>query len=502
MRYSWMAEMRIANDAREYTKAGNTDPIVGLVIFEWKDEELIGRFKDGGDISDKETICDRENIDAGLCEEENLGAFILSPNATEKSKNTMLSEAIHLKAPRAINYPIKRTGFYCVSTYSQDTDYQAVLEWRNSFGELPAAQIAKLPFYGGLTITYAVLGAFWAFLYFQNRSDILPVQNYITATIIFLIVEQLMTWGFYDYQNRHGSNVGAKVLMTLVAIFNAGRNSLSFFLLLIVCMGYGVVKPSLGQTMIYVRFLAIGHFVFGVIYAVASLSITPESAGPLVLLVILPLAATLTAFYVWTLNSLNLTMKDLIDRKQKTKAMMYKRLWWCILGSIIVIFGFFFINSFAFAGRSQANFVPEHWQTRWFVLDGWLNLVYLFDFAFIAYLWRPTANNRRFAMSDELAQDDDGFEIRSLADSLDSEDRMGQIPDEERTPIPTPNRRGLSSDSTKQSSTKVTSPMPRESLDGETIFAVGEEGDRWSESDDDVEDFKDAEGRKLTAKQH
>jgi hypothetical protein len=41
-------------------------------------------------------------------------------------------------------------------------------------------------------------------------------------------------------------------------------------------------------------------------------------------------------------------MKDLIDRKQKTKALMYKRLWWCILGSVMVIFAFFFVNSFAF----------------------------------------------------------------------------------------------------------------------------------------------------------
>jgi hypothetical protein len=351
----------------------------------------------------KKTICDPESVSAGLCTETELGAFILTPNATELSKNPIISQAIHLKDPVALNYPIRRTGFYCVSTYAySEVDYKAVVEFRNSYGELPAAQIAKLPFYGGLTITYAVLGAFWAFLYVQNRADILPVQNYITATIIFLIVEQLMTWGFYDYQNRHGNNALNKAFMVLVAILNAGRNSLSFFLLLIVCMGYGVVKPSLGKTMVYVRFLAIGHFIFGVIYAVASLSVTPDSAGPLVLLVILPLAGTLTAFYVWTLNSLNLTMKDLIDRKQKTKAMMYKKLWWCILGSVMVIFAFFFINSFAFAGRSEANFVPEHWQTRWFVLDGWLNLVYLFDIAFVCYLWRPTANNRRFAMSDEV----------------------------------------------------------------------------------------------------
>ena len=211
-----------------------------------------------------------------------------------------------------------------------------------------------------------------------------------------------MTWGFYEYQNVHGNNALAKVLLTIVSVLNAGRNSFSFFLLLIVCMGYGVVKPTLGKTMVYVRFLAIAHFAFGVIYAVASLSITPDNAGPLVLLVILPLAGTLTAFYVWTLNALNMTMKDLLDRKQSVKAMMYKKLWWCILGSIMVIFGFFFLNSFTFAGRNSPDFVPNHWKTRWFILDGWLNLVYLFDIAYVAYLWRPTANNRRFAMSDEV----------------------------------------------------------------------------------------------------
>lgn len=128
----------------------------------------------------------------------------------------------------------------------------------------------------------------------QHRHDILAVQNYITAIIIFLIIEMLMTWGFYgkqthidknrdltfvDFMNRHGSNVGAKVMMVVVAVLNSGRNSFSFFLLLIVCMGYGVVKPTLGRTMIWVRWLAGAHFIFGLIYSIASLTITPEHAG-------------------------------------------------------------------------------------------------------------------------------------------------------------------------------------------------------------------------------
>ena len=387
------------------TTPDDTDPLASLIMFEWQDEPLIGRLPAGADnYRDKKTICDADNIAAGFCPEADLGAFILQPNGSARSNQPIFNEAIHLKDPKALQYQIKKTGYYCVSTFAfSGHEYDAVVEFRNAYGELPAAQIAKLPFYGGLAITYAVLGAFWAFLYVQNRSDILPVQNYITATIIFLIVEQLMTWGFYDYQNRHGNNALNKVFLVFVSILNAGRNSLSFFLLLIVCMGYGVVKETLGKTMWYVRILALVHFLFGVIYAITSLAVTPDTVGPIVLFVILPLAGTLTAFYVWTLSALNLTMKDLIDRKQKTKALMYKRLWWCILGSVIVIFAFFFVNSFAFAGSSEANFVPEHWQTRWFVLDGWLNLVYFFDIAFISYLWRPTANNRRFAMSDEVS---------------------------------------------------------------------------------------------------
>lgn len=349
-------------------------------------------------------FCNDEAITQKLCNSTQKFEYILSSNATDRSKSQILTEAIHLKDPQPIKYSVTRTGWYCVGTNANEgQNYKAIVEFRNAYGELPAAQIPKLPFYGGITIVYALIGVFWGMLYFQNRGDILAVQNYITAILVFLVVEMLLTWGYFDYQNRHGINFGARAFMVVVAILNAARNSFSFFLLLIVCMGYGVVKPSLGKTMVYVRWLAAAHFVFGVIYAVASLTVHPDDAGPLVLLVILPLSATLTAFYVWTLNSLNMTTKDLMARKQHVKALMYKKLWWCILGSILVIFVFFFFNSLSFAGVGNEDFAPTHWSTRWFVLDGWLNIIYFVDVSFIAYLWRPTANNRRFAMSDEVS---------------------------------------------------------------------------------------------------
>lgn len=83
-------------------------------------------------------------------------------NATEHSQNLIYTTAIHLKDPsQPINYEIKKTGYFCVGSTGytpEGIEYKAVVEFRNAFGELPAAQIAKLPFYGGLAIVYAVIG--------------------------------------------------------------------------------------------------------------------------------------------------------------------------------------------------------------------------------------------------------------------------------------------------------------------------------------------------------
>lgn len=205
----------------------------------------------------------------------------------------------------------------------------------------------------------------------------------------------------------------------------------------------------------------------------------------------------MTAFYVWTLNSLNFTLKDLRERKQTVKEAMYKKLWWCILLSILVIFGFFFFNSFSFASASDPDYVPFHWKSRWFVLDGWLNLVYFADVAWVAYVWRPTANNRRFAMSDEIAQDDDGgFEFADVGAPDDSDDD-----EEANVGLKTANTRSASATNPtsaasqpSQNRAPAKQEPPRDSFDGETIFAVGEDGDKFSDEDSDDDDDDDRRG--------
>ena len=109
-----------------------------------------------------------------------------------------------------------------------------------------------------------------------------------------------------------------------------------------------------------------------------------------------------------------------------------------------------------------------------FILDGWLNIIFLVDMSIIAYLWRPTLNNRRFAMSDEIAQEDDGFEIASIGGSDDDEEAR---PGAGGHPSAHPSHQH---GATREGGHE---PLPRESTEGEAIFSIGDAGDGWSDDE-------------------
>jgi len=75
------------------------------------------------------------------------------------------------------------------------------------------------------------------------------------------------------------------------------------------------------------------------------------------------------------------------------------------------------LSNYIFISQSSSlylDYAPNSWSKRWWLLDGSLVLLYLAVFISIAFLWRPTGNNRRLAMSDELAQDEDEAEDYDL----------------------------------------------------------------------------------------
>ena len=115
-------------------------------------------------------------------------------------------------------------------------------------------------------------------------------------------------------------------------------------MLLIVSLGYGVVKPTLGTTMNKCIALAATHFVFGALYSSSALHTAKES--PLIVLFFaLPVSITMSIFYFWTLTAMEETIKHLEERKQAVKLLMYKRLQWILGSSVGLLFIVLVANS-------------------------------------------------------------------------------------------------------------------------------------------------------------
>lgn len=180
--------------------------------------------------------------------------------------------------------------------------------------------------------------------------------------------------------------------LNTVAILDAGRNSMSFFMLLVVSLGLNVVCESLGRTMLKCQALAAAHFIFGsrlnssqrllntwylpVLYAIGIVELELESTSALILLLfIIPLAFTLSGFLLWIMYALNgmftallrslcnstshlATMAQLRARKQRYKLKMFERLYYILLFSVLIIGVFFVVSSMSFSGRLAEGSLP------------------------------------------------------------------------------------------------------------------------------------------------
>lgn len=158
----------------------------------------------------------------------------------------------------------------------------------------------SLQFYLVMFIVYAVLGGAWGFLCYKHMSELLPLQvgysNHSTRRLPLTTLSVLSLWARWlpDHRNARQSrsaptlscssrvsksyNLSQLTTATLTRMertlfrpssslwslfLDAGRNSLSFFMLLVVSLGLSVVRDSLGSTMRKCQLLAGAHFIFG-----------------------------------------------------------------------------------------------------------------------------------------------------------------------------------------------------------------------------------------------
>ncbi|GAA5919466.1 hypothetical protein JCM1841_002409 [Sporobolomyces salmonicolor] len=500
---------------------------LALVVFEWEDAKYLGVETSGNDAEnawqeDRVYICTLSAQQAGLCDESQLGRFISTAPAFSNSSiwtasvrfdavpSTPINEADLQLGTGPYRYEVTKTGYYCVGAVPVvlegarvNSSYTGVVDFENVYGGLlPASEYPKVLFYFILFLVYLALGLVWAVLCWLHRREILPLQQYISATVAFLIVEQLLVWRYWAYLNNVGHPGVAGAFLVLVSVLNAARNSLSLYLLCLASMGLSIIRPSLGSVMGRVRLLAICHFVFGVLYSLGTVAIPLESAGFFIFFFVLPLAFSLTAFLTWIMYSLGSTIADLGARRQTYKKTMFVRLYRILICASIVILAFFVLSTLSFSSRLDPSFPARTWKTRWLLLDGWLALLYALVFFSIAFLWRPTGHNRLLALSHELAQTEDEADLYDVDAMVPEDERedAGELKD--AFPLKSVRRDGeedvvfeVGSDDDEESAVegRKDSARPRRSDSG------GDEDERqrlrFSEEDDDDLDITTQHGQ-------
>ena len=163
-------------------------------------------------------------------------------------------------------------------------------------------------------------------------------------------------------------------------------------LILVVAMGFGVVKPSLGSTTY--RVLALGgfYFFFSATQRVYELSSHTSTITFVQYVLLLPVAFLDLVFFFWTFLSCNQIINQLSSRDQGVKLDLYVRFrrllfFTMFLGSVwSALYAFLIITGSIF----------HDWEQRW-IFEGFFDLMYLICVLGIMILWRPTSNSQAFA---------------------------------------------------------------------------------------------------------
>ncbi|KAI5960660.1 uncharacterized protein KGF55_004553 [Candida pseudojiufengensis] len=409
------------NSKNKEENNNHDDISVSYIIFEYKD--LINIGVDLGDGKYK-FICDDYAINTlKICSEDQKDNFIVNSNSTN---STILASQLNHLGPADIHYPINRTGYYCVSTFSKydnDPSYKGIINFQNAFGQLNASEIPKLPAYGILTLCYAIALALFGFQFFKKRKEnqILPLQRYLLAMLGFLTFDTLVVWSYYDYLNRQGNGGFAIAYMVFMAICNAIKITFSFFLLLCIALGYGVVKLKLKKrTMLYCKLLAGFNFVSALVYLifnylggsssalVSSDSIDEGTAGSfLLLLPLIPISISLSIYYITILSSIRKTTQALHQQRQIIKLQLYQNLFRIIFLAIVITFLGLTLSSFIYLSMSTTEMFEQHWKSAFFIFDFWPSVVFFVVFLIVAWLWRPTETSYMLAVSQQLSTNAD-----------------------------------------------------------------------------------------------
>eukprot|EP00191_Tetraselmis_sp_GSL018_P005499 CAMPEP_0177602268 /NCGR_PEP_ID=MMETSP0419_2-20121207/14763_1 /TAXON_ID=582737 /ORGANISM="Tetraselmis sp., Strain GSL018" /LENGTH=452 /DNA_ID=CAMNT_0019095711 /DNA_START=443 /DNA_END=1801 /DNA_ORIENTATION=- len=386
--------------SRKFRMMDGANSVVQVVIFEVKDRDLVGHRLDDG----SRRICCSQKLAVELhCTP---GRAIVQEVSTP-DKNTPWVHDIYFEGNESVAHAaetavlsIKQTGMYHMWFVTCDPELadatvHGMTTWKNPHGFLPGMMAANLHFFGAMSLASLFLGFAWLILYVRHWQSVIPLQHCITA-LISLTMMEFSTW-YFDFVNFNSSGFRPHMTTIWAVLLGSLRKALSRMLVLVVSMGYGVVRPTLGGLSKTVWLLGGTYFIAAsALDFVTHVGTVDDLSSLARIALVLPAAILDAIFILWIFSALSKTLNRLTARRKAVKLSLY-RMYTNTLAIAVWISICWIAFEMFFKVTDSRN--TEKWQSYW-VTDAFWQVLMFVILAIICTLWRPSKNSQLYTYTE------------------------------------------------------------------------------------------------------
>jgi hypothetical protein len=332
--------------------------------------------------------------------------------ADDDDKKSPLQTAISKQTNK--NLQTWADGYYLIEISRPDfedtddieLDVDVVVSMKNRYnGYITADEHPALVFYAvmcGIYAFFAVLWFIWCAFYWR---ELLKIQFWIGGVIIIGMIEKSAFLAEYDIVNRNGYKVHFAIVTA--EVLSCLKRTVSRMLVIIVALGYGIVKPRLGPLKQKVFGVGILYFIIATTEAILRINTKNDETNNKVLISRIPLAVIDSTIYYWIFTGLVATTRTLRLRKNIVKLNVYRHFTNTMIFAIIasLLFMIWSLKTHFFTA------CITNWREFW-VDDAFWHILFSLILLVIMFLFRPSNNNQRYAfvpLLDQSGSDDDEF---------------------------------------------------------------------------------------------
>ncbi|XP_004240844.1 uncharacterized protein [Solanum lycopersicum] len=403
IRFESIIFRRTKEAANKQNEMQQSTGIVEAIILEVKDRNEIG----GSYLNSDAICCTPALAKDGSCK---VGEVIIHQDPENPGWPKRIQTSFEGNSEEANmvfhNVQINKTGMYYLYFMFCNPELKGTLisgrtVWRNPEGYLPGKMAPLMTFYGLMSLAYLILGLLWFLRFVQHWKDIIQLHYHITA-VIGLGMCEMALW-YFEYANFNATGSRPMGITIWAVTFSAIKKTVSRLLLLVVSMGYGVVRPTLGGITSKVLLLGVVYFLASeALELVEHLGNINDFSGKARIFLVLPVALLDSCFIVWIFSSLSKTLEKLQVRRSLAKLELYRKFTNSLAVSVLL--------SVAWIGYelyfNASDPLSELWRRAWIIPAFWTLLAYLILWV-ICILWAPSNNPTRYAYSGEGLDDEE-----------------------------------------------------------------------------------------------